>query len=153
VSLWTGVPNGGTALMRCEEKDDGTFGEWKRPDMSGPGLLEHRAAQDGHTVACKIGGALRSSTADWKTREIGVGRQRRDLPVRSEQPDLRHHQRWQRRPADGQGRAVAAVRGGEGLGRPAAINFIRHDQLGARPGHRRTGTSMSRYPARSTSGE
>ena len=75
VSLWTGVPQGGTALLRCEAKDDGTFGDWKQAGYEpAQGYWNIAAAQDGHTVACKIGGVLRIlDEQTGKTRDINVG--------------------------------------------------------------------------------
>ncbi|MDD4892075.1 MAG: hypothetical protein PHU85_19305, partial [Phycisphaerae bacterium] len=74
VSLWVGVAGGGPVLMRCEETGD-KFSDWKQAGYEpAQGYWNIAAAQDGQTVACKIGGALRIlDEQTGKTRDIGVG--------------------------------------------------------------------------------
>jgi len=75
VSLWVGISRGPNALMRCEVNDDGTFGDWNRAGYEPAQTYWNiAAAQDGHTVACKVGGVLRvlDEQTD-KTRDIPVG--------------------------------------------------------------------------------
>ena len=75
VSLWVGASRGPNVLIRCEVKEDGTFGDWKPAGYeSAQTYWNIAAAQDGHTVACKVGGVLRVlDEQTGRTRDIRVG--------------------------------------------------------------------------------
>jgi hypothetical protein len=75
VALWIGTSRGPNVLLRCAVNADGTFGDWK-PAGYEPAQTYWNiaAAQDGHTVACKVGGVLRVlDEQTGKTRDIPVG--------------------------------------------------------------------------------